>query len=564
MSEGLLDAARQVLRERFGYPDFRRGQSDAIRTILSGRDVLVVLPTGGGKSVCYQVPALVLGEMSVVVSPLISLMHDQVDSLQRRGIAATCLDGTLTRAELNDRLERAARGEISILYAAPERLLVGDLARRLRQRGVALLAIDEAHCISEWGHDFRPSYLRIAKVREALGSPATIALTATATPQVRRDIVRLAALRRPRVIVTGFDRPNLSFDVLHVRGDAARRAAMLSLLRRSRGPCVVYAPTRSLVERLTTFLTRLGITAAAYHAGREDASRARAQAAFMEDRVRAIVATNAFGMGVDKSDVRSVIHFAMPGTLESYYQEAGRAGRDGLPSSATLLHARADRRTHEYFIAGTTPPYGVVQAVHRALLQTGTLTADELRQSLGGRGATTLDAALRVLRGAGLMDDPAIGGERAWLRVTATPSRIRSLLGSEESVELGILRALWRSHRDQLAEGTVVSLSQLPPGLSGSGVSSILDALQARQLLVWNPVSQKLRLSDVVTPLAVAVPPGSLERHRRRSLARLNAMERYALTRECRRAELLRYFGEVATARCSGCDNCVRSCRPGC
>lgn len=555
-----LDAARAVLRQQFGYPDFRKGQTEAIATVLAGRDVLVVLPTGGGKSLCYQVPALVLPGMTVVISPLISLMHDQVQALERRGIPATYVDSTLARGELQARLMRAASGQLKLLYVAPERLMTGDLARRLRSTRLALLAVDEAHCISEWGHDFRPSYLRLAQARAAIGAPPTIALTATATPDVRRDIVRQVGLRTPRVIVAGFDRPNLTFRVLPANTDRLKSAALLEVMRHSTGASVVYASTRAAVERLASLLSRNGIPAAAYHAGRVDAVRARAQAAFMADKVRVIVATNAFGMGVDKPDVRTVVHYAMPGTLEAYYQEAGRGGRDGRPAIATLLHAYADRFTHEFFIAASSPPWELVERVHSLLRSvSGGIDLRLLAAQLGrGTAGAGLEAALRVLRGAGLLSEDTGAGDRVTVRLVATPKRIRAELGCAESFELGVLRSLWRAHGDRLAQGLTVNLSQLPPGFGGvQNVSPVLDALQSRQLVVWSPIEQKLQLADRRTPLEKAVSKLSLERHRQRSLAKLRAMERYAFAKTCRRAELLRYFGERPRAtRCGGCDNC--------
>jgi ATP-dependent DNA helicase RecQ len=560
VSSDSLHAARQVLQLRFGYPDFRRGQAEAIATVLAGRDVLVVLPTGGGKSLCYQVPALVLPGMTVVISPLISLMHDQVQALERRGVAAAYLDSTIPRGELQARLMRAMRGELRLLYVAPERLMMGDLTRRLRSAEVSLLAIDEAHCISEWGHDFRPSYLRLAEARAALGARRTIALTATATPAVRRDIVRQVRLKEPRVIVTGFDRPNLTFRVHRAGTDRLKSAALLGIMRRSHGAAVVYASTRGAVERLAGFLSRNGILAAAYHAGRDDPVRARAQSAFMADRVRAIVATNAFGMGVDKPDVRTVVHYAMPGTLEAYYQEAGRGGRDGQPSVAILLHAYADRFTHEFFIAASTPPWELVARVHALLrsapdgLDSRTLAARIPR----GNGSAGLEGALRLLRGAGLLGEDS-PGERAFVRLVATPKRIVEELGRAESFELGVLRTLWRAHGERLALGLTVDLSQLPPGFGGTqNVAPVLDALQSRQLVVWSSAGGRLKLADRETPLEKAVPRKSLERHRQHSLAKLRAMEQYAFAKTCRRAELLRYFGErPRSGSCRACDNCA-------
>src|SRR6185437_14174705 len=251
-----IDQARDTLHERFGYRDFRPGQVRAVQSVLAGRDTLVILPTGGGKSLCYQVPALLLPKLTVVISPLISLMKDQVDALTARGIPATLVNSTLTANEVADRLARAEQGAFKLLYLAPERFDVGSAAERLRNAGVSLLAVDEAHCISEWGHDFRPSYLRIAQVREALGWPPTIALTATATPHVRKDIVAQLKLEVASPIITGFDRTNLTYSVVPTRTDADKDDALVHLLRVNKGLAVVYASTRKAVERIAMLLER--------------------------------------------------------------------------------------------------------------------------------------------------------------------------------------------------------------------------------------------------------------------------------------------------------------------
>src|ERR687885_781198 len=362
-----IEAAREVLRTHFGYAEFRPGQERAVEAALGGRDTLVILPTGGGKSLCFQVPALLLPGLTVVVSPLISLMKDQVDALTARGLPAAFINSTLTANEVADRLARAQRGEIKLLYVAPERFDAGSAAERLRRIGVSLLAVDEAHCISEWGHDFRPSYLRIAQVRERLGNPHVIALTATATPEVRRDIARQLAMTDPEVVISGFDRANLHYHVVPTRTDDDKDRALVEALREREGLAIIYASTRRAVERITQVLERARVPAAAYHAGLDDRRRHEVQDAFMSEDVRAIVATNAFGMGIDKPNVRLVVHHAMPGTLEAYYQEAGRAGRDGLPSDCVLLHAFQDRFTHEFFIKGSHPDRPIIERVYEAL-----------------------------------------------------------------------------------------------------------------------------------------------------------------------------------------------------
>ena len=361
-----ITQARAALRERFGHAEFRPGQERAVESVLGGRDTLVILPTGGGKSLCYQVPALLLDGLTVVVSPLISLMKDQVDALVAKGIPATFINSSLSSGQVSDRLAKAQRGEIKLLYLAPERFDYGSAGQRIAAMGVSLLAIDEAHCISEWGHDFRPSYRRVRDIRTKLASPPTIALTATATPEVRRDIARVLGLSNPDVVLTGFDRPNLRWHVVRTKNDAEKDGTLVDVLKRHEGVAIVYAATRKTVDRVAHVLTRAGVRAEAYHAGLDDARRREVQDAFMAERVRAIVATNAFGMGINKKNVRVVVHHAMPGSLEAYYQEAGRAGRDGATADCYLLHAFQDRFTHEFFIKAACPERDVVTAVYYA------------------------------------------------------------------------------------------------------------------------------------------------------------------------------------------------------
>ena len=342
--QGGLDAARAVLAERFGHPRFRVHQLKVLGPLLAGRSVLAVLPTGAGKSLCYQVPALLAGGLTLVVSPLISLMQDQVGALRRRGIAAAYLNSQLDADQRRSVEQAVLAGQVALLYCAPERLK--SLARMLVGAGVSvsLLAVDEAHCIVEWGNDFRPVYRGLGAFRAALGSPPTIALTGSATPAARADILRVLRLPRADVIVTSFDRPNLAFAVERVHTDRERFARIRALVRdgTAAGAVIVYTPTRRLTELVTRALIRAGVRAAPYHAGLTGPIRARVLKAFLGDKVRVIVATSAFGMGIDKPDVRRVIHWGPPRTLEAYYQEAGRAGRDGAPAECCILWRRAD------------------------------------------------------------------------------------------------------------------------------------------------------------------------------------------------------------------------------
>ncbi len=368
-----LASARRVLRDVFGYSEFRPGQAEVITAVLQGRDTLAVMPTGGGKSVCYQVPALLENEgITLVVSPLLALMKDQVDALHAMGVAAAAINSSISIEDQRRTLAEAAEGRLQLLYVAPERFGNGSFVAALRGIRVALLAIDEAHCISQWGHDFRPSYRELGGVRQLVGNPPVVALTATADPRVREDILLRLQLRDPVVHVAGFDRPNLRFEVQRVSSLKEKSQAIAGELRAlKQESAIVYCGTRKRVEEVTDFLQRSGVKCARYHAGMEDNDRKRIQDAFARDTLRVIVATNAFGMGIDKPDVRMVIHHDMPDSLESYYQEAGRAGRDGEPARCILYYSPRDRSLREFFIEIAHPEAARVVEVYRALAAAG-------------------------------------------------------------------------------------------------------------------------------------------------------------------------------------------------
>jgi ATP-dependent DNA helicase RecQ len=560
--------ATDVLRDTFGYAEFRAGQLAAVESALAGRDTLVVLPTGGGKSLAYQVPAMVLPGLTVVVSPLISLMKDQVDVLTRKGVGAAFLNSTLSLNDSLDRLARATTGDIKLLYVAPERLESERLVERLRSIGVSLLAVDEAHCVSQWGHDFRPSYLRLRGVRDGLGSPPCIALTATATPHVREDIITHLGLREPEVVITGFDRTNLSYAVQSVRRDKEKDQVLVNALLENRGTTVVYAPTRKAVDRITGVLTRADIGAAAYHAGLAGDRRRRVQDDFMSGKVRVIVATNAFGMGIDKPDVRLVIHYAMPGTLEAYYQEAGRAGRDGDHSDVLLLHAYQDRFTHEFFINAAHPDRKTIERVFGALLRAtngkGITAADpEALAAMAGTGigARDVEAAIRVLTSAGAVETVGASSSLVTVRLLATHARIKKELSEGAELEIGLLRALWTVARDNLYAGAMIDLSGLPPGFGGAaGATPVLETLAAKQFIAWERSGGGLALTGARSVKDLDVDWDALDTRRRAEMAKLDMMQKYAQTRYCRRTFVLRYFGDKAAARirnCRSCDNCL-------
>lgn len=393
----------QLLHHRFGHPAFRPGQDRAVAHIASGEHALVVMPTGHGKSICYQLPALARGGTTLVVSPLIALMKDQVDGLQARGIRATLINSSLDWEARKQRTQAMTQGEFDLVYVAPERFTDRFMAA-LAQTDVRLLAVDEAHCISQWGHDFRPDYLRLGRVREALGDLPTVALTATATPAVQADILKMLGIPDAQRFVTGFDRENLALEVVPIRTPSAKNVALPGLL--SEQPALVYCATRKHVVEVTELLTRRGLQAQAYHGGLDHQTRKQVHEDFLGGRLPVVVATNAFGMGVDKADIRTIVHYDLPGTLEAYTQEIGRAGRDGRPAKAVLLHRSQDRRLQEFFIEGAHPPAGLVHRTYD-VLRAGEesplwWSPDEVgqRTDTDGRMATS---CLSVLRQKGLI-----------------------------------------------------------------------------------------------------------------------------------------------------------------
>ncbi|MGB8644287.1 MAG: RecQ family ATP-dependent DNA helicase, partial [Anaerolineae bacterium] len=374
------------LARYFGFGSFRPGQQEALGHILAGHDLLAVMPTGSGKSLIYQLAALLLPGTTLVISPLVALMKDQVDSLVRRHIPATFINSSLNMAEVNRRMAGLEEGRFRILLVAPERLRSGSFRQALARVSLKLLVVDEAHCLSQWGHDFRPDYLHVADVRRDFQShpPITLALTATATLRVQDDIIHLLGLPRAERLVTGFNRENLKLEVLSAPDVKAKLRFVREILASREGATIIYAGTRHDVEEVAEFVTQVvGLNAVFYHAGLDADTRTAIQDQFLAGDVPVIVATNAFGMGIDRPDVRLVLHYTMPGTLEAYYQEAGRAGRDGLPARAVLLHSARDAGLHEFFINNNSPTERDLSILHGFLQRTPDTSFEAIESSTG-------------------------------------------------------------------------------------------------------------------------------------------------------------------------------------
>jgi ATP-dependent DNA helicase RecQ len=567
MSMQTNEEALAALHTYFGFAEFREGQREVISAILEGHDTVVVMPTGGGKSLCYQLPALMKEGATVVVSPLIALMKDQVDALHARNLPATFINSSITFEEQKARIAGLRRGEYKLVYVAPERFRSAHFVETLRTARIALFAVDEAHCISQWGHDFRPDYLRLREAVEQIGRPQIAALTATATPHVRADIIEQLALSNPRAFVSGFDRPNLSINVLRTQKEREKITHIKALAsKHAGGSGIIYTSTRKAVEQVTTRLRAAGLSLVAYHAGMEDAERTRAQDEFMTGRAQMIVATNAFGMGIDKPDIRFVAHYQMPGSIEAYYQEIGRAGRDGLPSTCALLFNYADKRTQDYFIEGSYPPPDTVARVYQALVGTNQkrieLSVSEIASRAGIRNEMAVQSALIILEKAGHIERGGANENRATVRLRMSPRAARDSVGTRDTRARQVLVGLLGGYDVNERGETELDTAELAEaiGLDQGAVRRALSSLAASEVISYAPArrTRGVLMLDEQPVNTLRIRPGEIARRAALEQRKLREVISFCYTEHCYRAFILDYFGDPHhAANCGTCGNCI-------
>lgn len=567
---------RKILKQYWGYDNFRGIQEDIIRSIGEGRDTLGLMPTGGGKSITFQVPALAQEGLCLVITPLIALMKDQVRNLRERGIKATAIYSGMTREEIVIALENCIFGNYKFLYVSPERLDTEIFQIKLRSMHVSLITVDESHCISQWGYDFRPAYLKIADIRQLLPGVPVIALTATATPEVVSDIQQRLQFRQENVFRMSFERKNLAYAVRHTED---KESELLHILQRVDGSGIVYTRNRKKTKEISLFLNRNHITATFYHAGLNDETKDSRQKAWLKGEFRVMVATNAFGMGIDKPDVRVVIHADVPDSPEAYFQEAGRAGRDGMKAYAVLLFCARDKITLKQRVSDTFPEKSYIRKIYEDI-------NFYYQMAMGdGRGCTfafnidefcrnfkhfpvQTDSALKILTRAGYLEYTDEQDNASRIMFTITKEELYRIREQSEDTEK-LLRILLRSYTGLFTDYAYISEDNLSTrsGLSKQQIYETLLSLSRQHILHYIPAKKTpyiIYTRERQETERIYLSKEVYEDRKESYVQRINAMIEYAESENrCRSRMLLHYFGEKNEHNCGQCDVCLQQHQSG-